>query len=79
MGNIVLAPISLKDEEAVLNKEQIYYKQYNMVYTLGSGNNTPGWGYVNIQNQMTGPLGPSPIGHLTTYPMPQMQPPYPMP
>ena len=81
VGNMVLAQISLKDKEAVLNKEQKCYKQYNMFYILGSGNNTPGWGYGNIllKNQMRGPFGPCPVGHLPAYPMPQRQPPYPIP
>ena len=72
---MVLAQISSKDKEAVLNKEQQCYKQYNMVYTWGSGNNTLGWGYGNMLNQMPGPFGPTPFGYLPTYTMPQKQPP----
>ena len=64
VGNMVLAQISSKDEEAVLNKEQKCYKQYNMVYPWGSSNNALSWGYGNIQNQMPGPFGPSSVGHL---------------
>ena len=79
VGNMVLAQISSKDDEAVLNKEQKFYKQYNMVYPWGSSNKAPSWGYGNIQNQMPGPFGPSSVGHLPLWPAPQTQPPYLMP